>query len=144
MFMCSLGHKRKPHATIPIDIDVSVCYAKSLQSYPTLCNPTDCSPPGSSVHGILQARILEWVAISFSRGSSKNRDQTWISCIAFRIFTLWAMDFSWWSWKQVKNLQDGLVGEPGRADAAVHVWRPSVGSIPSSSGELSVFVLLGL
>ena len=40
------------------------------QSCPTLCDPIDCSPPGSSVHGILQARILEWVAISFSRGSS--------------------------------------------------------------------------
>ena len=40
------------------------------QSCPTLCDPVDCSPPGSSVHGILQARILEWVAISFSRGSS--------------------------------------------------------------------------
>ena len=44
--------------------------AKLLQSYWALCDPTDCSPPGSSVHGILQARILEWVAISFSRGSS--------------------------------------------------------------------------
>ena len=40
--------------------------AKSLQSCPTLCDPMDCSPPGSSVHGILQARTLEWVAISFS------------------------------------------------------------------------------
>ena len=40
------------------------------------CDPTDCSPPGSSVHGILQARILEWVAIPFSRGSSRPRDQT--------------------------------------------------------------------
>ena len=45
-------------------------HAKSLQLCPTLCNPMDCSPPGSSVHGILQARILEWVAISSSRGSS--------------------------------------------------------------------------
>ena len=45
-------------------------FAKSLQSYLTLCDPMDCSPPGSSVHGILQARILECVAISFSRGSS--------------------------------------------------------------------------
>ena len=44
--------------------------AKSLQPGLTLCNPMDCSPPGSSVHGILQARILEWVAISSSRGSS--------------------------------------------------------------------------
>ena len=46
------------------------------QSCPTLYDPMDCSPPGSSVHGILQARILEWVAISFSRGSSRPRDQT--------------------------------------------------------------------
>ena len=46
-------------------------HAKSLQSCPTLCNPMDCSPPGSSVHGILQARILEWVPISLSTGSSQ-------------------------------------------------------------------------
>ena len=45
------------------------------QSCLTLCNPMNCSPPGSSVHGILQARILEWVAISFSRGSSQPRVQ---------------------------------------------------------------------
>ena len=50
----------------------------------------DCSPPGSFVYGILQARILEWVAISFSRGSSWPRDQTWVSCTAGRCFTLWA------------------------------------------------------
>ena len=47
--------------------------AKSLQSCPTLCDPTDGSPPGSSVHGIFQARVLEWVAISFSRGSYENQ-----------------------------------------------------------------------
>ena len=51
------------------------------------CNPTDCSPPGSFVHGILQARILEWVAISFSRGSSPPRNWTLVSCIAGRFFT---------------------------------------------------------
>ena len=55
-----------------------------------LCDPIDCSPPASSVHGILQARILEWVAIPFSRGSSWSRDQTWVSCIAGRILTMWA------------------------------------------------------
>ena len=49
----------------------------------------DCSLPGSSVHGILQARILEWVAISFSRGSSRPRNQTWVSCIGVRFFTDW-------------------------------------------------------
>ena len=47
---------------------------------PTLCDHMDCSPPGSSVHGILQARILEWVVSSFSRGSSRPRDQTHVSC----------------------------------------------------------------
>ena len=49
------------------------------QSCPTLCNPMDCSPPGSSLHGILQARILEWVAMPFSRRSSQPRDQTPVS-----------------------------------------------------------------
>ena len=60
------------------------------QSCQTLCDPVDCSPPGSSVHGILQARILEWIAISFSRGSSRPRDWTQVSCIAGRRFNLWA------------------------------------------------------
>ena len=52
-----------------------------------LCNPIDCCPPGSSVHGIFQARILEWVAISFSRGSSRPRDWTQVSCLAGGFFT---------------------------------------------------------
>ena len=51
----------------------------------------DGSPPGSSAHGILQARILQWVAIPFSRGSSRPRDWTWVSCIAGRVFTVWDM-----------------------------------------------------
>ena len=60
------------------------------QLCPTLCNPMDFSPPGSSIHGILQARILKWVAISFSRGSSWPRDRTQVSHIAGRHFNLWA------------------------------------------------------
>ena len=59
------------------------------QSCPTLCDSVDCSPPGSSACGILQARILEWVAISFSRGSSQLKDRTQVSCIAGRFFTVW-------------------------------------------------------
>ena len=59
------------------------------QSYLALCDPMDCSSPGSSVRGISQARILEWVAISFSRGSSWPRDFTQVSRIAGRFFTLW-------------------------------------------------------
>ena len=60
------------------------------QSCPTLCDPMDCSLLGFSVHGIFQARILEWVAISFSRGSSQPKDRTQVSCIAGRRFILWA------------------------------------------------------
>ena len=56
------------------DSHPSLCVL-SLQSCPTLCDPMDCSLPGSSVHGILQARILEWAAISFSRGSSPTKDR---------------------------------------------------------------------
>ena len=64
--------------------------SQSLQPRPTLCDPTDCSPPSSSIHGILQARILEWVAMPSSRGSSPPRNQTPVSCascIAGRFFT---------------------------------------------------------
>ena len=60
------------------------------QSCLTLCDPMDCGPPGSVVHGIFQARIQEWVAIPFSKGSSWPRDQTQVSCTAGRFFTIWA------------------------------------------------------
>ena len=59
--------------------------AKSLQPRLTLCDPTDCSPPGSSVHGILQVRTLEWVAMLSSRGPSLPRDRTHVSCIGRQI-----------------------------------------------------------
>ena len=63
--------------------------APKIKLCPTLCNSRDYSPPGSSVHGILQAKILEKVAISFSRGSTPPRDQTQVSYIAGRFFTIW-------------------------------------------------------
>ena len=59
-------------------------------SCPTLCDPMDCSPSDSSVHGIIQARILEWAAIWFSRGSSCPRDQTQVFCFAGSFLTNWA------------------------------------------------------
>ena len=65
-------------------------WSEVAQSCPTLCDPMDCSLPGFSVHGIFQVRVLEWVAISFSRRSSWLRDWTQVSCIAGRRFTLWA------------------------------------------------------
>ena len=66
---------------------VTVLCAQSLQSCLTLCDPMDHSPPSSSVRGILQAKILWWAAIPFSRGSSQPGDQTWVSCIVGRFFT---------------------------------------------------------
>ena len=60
----------------------------SHQTCPTLCDPMDCNPPGSSVHGILQAGILEWVAMPSPRGSSQLKDQTEVSCIAGGFFTI--------------------------------------------------------
>ena len=66
---------------------VCMC-AKSLQLSPLLCNTMDHSPPGSSVHGLLQVRILEWVAMPSSRGSSQPRDRTQVSWIVGRFFTI--------------------------------------------------------
>ena len=71
-------------------IRVMMVHAKLFQLCLTLCNPMDSGPPGSSAHGILQVRILEWLAMPSSRGSSLPRDQTRISCgscIAGRFFT---------------------------------------------------------
>ena len=69
----------------------AVCYCLVTKSVPTLCNPMNCSPPGSSVHGISQARILEWVAILFSRGSSQPRDWNCVSWNGRQIISHWAM-----------------------------------------------------
>ena len=65
-------------------------WSEVAQSCLTLCSPMDCSLPGSSVHGIFQAIVLEWIAISFSSGSSRPRDRTRVSRIVDRRFTVWA------------------------------------------------------
>ena len=68
-------------------IPTSESESEVAQSCSTLCDPMDCSLPGSSVHGIFQAIVLEWIAISFSRGSSRPRDPTQVSRIAGAFFT---------------------------------------------------------
>ena len=70
-----------------VSLRVPEWVSEVTQSCPTLCKSMDFSPPDSSVHGISQARILKWAAISFSRGSSWPRDQTRVSCITRRFFT---------------------------------------------------------
>ena len=85
----SLKFEKVGKTTMPFK--VKKVKVKIAQSCLTLCHPMDCSPPGSSVHGILQARVLEWVTFSFSSGSSQPRDQTQVSFIAGRFFTSWAI-----------------------------------------------------
>ena len=96
----------------------------------TLGNPMDCSPPGSSVHGVLQARILEWVAMSSSRGSSWLREWTWISYIVSRFFSL-SQERSpcFWlgnpNWKlKARNLKNVIhMGGPSRVKSRKFIWK---------------------
>ena len=95
-------------ACFPVCVCVCVCvwvheHAQSLSCILLICNLIDSTPPCSSVHGISQARILEWVAISFSRGSSQSRNQTHISCIGRR--TLYHKGSSVFAYVKNKNSQ---------------------------------------
>ena len=81
---------------------VFCCVCLVTQSCPTLCDPMDCSLPGSSIYGILQARILEWAATLSSRGSSQPREYTQISRIAGGFFTIWGTrEATWSTWKVI-------------------------------------------
>ena len=81
----------------------AMCCCLVAKSCLTLCDPMDYSSPGPSVHGIFQARILEWVAFPFSRASSQPRDWTQVSCITSRFFTIWASREAFNKVKRVVN-----------------------------------------
>ena len=112
-------------------ICVCVC-AKSFQSCLTLCNSMDRGLSGPSVHGILQPRTLEWVAMPFSSGSSWPRDQTQVSCIAGRFFTVWTTRdiLSHPAYVQPLNLARFIfVEEGGNQNTTEHdswLWRSAV------------------
>ena len=110
MLCASCALRRESHGITGTDKSVKCCRLMSLfaaswmlltmslffgvpksQLCPTLCDLVDCSLPGFSIHGILKTRILEWVAIPFSRGSSWPRDWTQVSCIAGRFLMVWAI-----------------------------------------------------
>ena len=91
---------------------VPVCSVAQL--CPTLCGPMDCSPPGFSVHGTFQARILGWFAISYSRGSSQPRDWTHISCVSC-------------IGRQILSLPLRHLGSPAVSCAEPHTWAPPSG-----------------
>ena len=105
-----LGQNPTFLAVRPSSLCYTILHACSVtQSCPTLCDLMDYSQPGSSVHGIFQAKILEWVAISFSRGSYQPRDQTHISCIGRQIL------YHWMTWEAHTILNDILF--PCRQDS---------------------------
>ena len=97
----------------------------------------DCSPPGSSVHGILQARILEWIAIPFSRGSSQPRDWTQVSCITGRFFTVWATGKT----KKFNKLKKKLFYQPVR-ESILFLNSLFIEWIPKTTGEWNFLSLL--
>ena len=108
-----------------------VCCCLAVQSCLTLCNPIDCNPPDSSVHGISQARILEWVAISFSRGSSQPRDRTHIHLLCFScvswigrwILYCWATRVAVWEvWDEHKGKHEFLRPETGGTHQPQPLW----------------------
>ena len=88
----------------------------------TLCDCMDCSLLGSPVHGILQARILEWVFIPFSRGSSWPRDRTQVSCIAGIFFTTWATREALMTWERglSQDSPSWEVSAPARRNGHAH------------------------
>ena len=83
--------KKRQQTENRITVVLCLCYEMKLFSHVQLfATPMDCNLPGSTVHGIFQVRVLEWVAIFLSRGSSWPRDRTWVSLIAGRRFFIWA------------------------------------------------------
>ena len=106
-------------ALLGLQLCVCVCVCVLVaQLCPTLCDPMDCSPPDSSVHGILQARILEWVASSFSRGSSLTQGLN-LGLPHCRQITVWAtreVILSWLFWETVDSGED-------RKQSRSHAWR---------------------
>ena len=116
-----------------LNIVPCVCvYVLVTQLCLTLCDPTDYSPLGFSVHGILQARILEWIAIPISRGSSKPRDWTLVSCITSRVFTIWVTGKSWSESRSVVS------------DSATHGLYSSLDSPGQNTGVGSLSLLQGI
>ena len=118
LLLCEMGWWEDPLPKAPVMMKVTHVYVLFAQLCLTHCDPMDCSLPGSSVHGIFQPRILEWVVISFSRASSQPRDQTHISCvscIAGRFFTPWDMGEA--------NSCTAHTKSPARKLGGLHLWQ---------------------
>ena len=90
LFQFTFTHSLISHIQTHTHAHTYVCCCLVIKSCLTLCDPMNYSPPGFSIHGISQARTLEWVAVPFFRESYQPRDQTWISCIGRQILYHWA------------------------------------------------------
>ena len=119
-----------PRVIIQFQIPFNICSVLCLatQLCPTLCNSLYCNPPGSAVHWILQAIILEWVAMPSSRGSSQPRDQTQVSRITGKFFTLWATREAPWDWCTGMTQRDGMGREEGGGFRIGNTCTPMVDS----------------
>ena len=111
------------------------------QSCLTFSNPMDCSPPGSSVHGISQARIQEWVDFSSSRRFSQPRDRTQVSRIAGRFSTSWAAREAQDYWSEEPILPDPGI-DPGSPALQVDSLPTKLSEKPSKCNSLSLLVLI--
>ena len=128
--LCSIWeYSSLPVSQLPVGLQNrqrwKVKESKAAQSCPTLCNPKDYNLPGSSIHGIFQARVLEWGATAFSRGSSWPRDRTRVCHIAGRRFTVWATREA-----HRHRLEGHRVARGGRS-----WWASLAGSLCTNSGS---------
>ena len=105
-------------------VKTTTVHAQPLQSSSALCDPVDCSPPGSSVHGLSQARILEWASHFLLQGISPPRDGTQAFCIAVRFFTIWAT-------RKTPTARHGSLPE-NRLQSLCGWWQGLNQSMPSS------------
>ena len=113
---------------------LAFCACMHAQLHLTLCDPKYYSCPGSSVHGILQARKLDWISIPFSRGSSQLWDWTWVSCIAGRFFIIWATG----SPSGDQNLNIWILGEHKHSDYCTYFYKKLLQFVISSSFHWSI------
>ena len=103
---CTLHFYQSCHSLTAVILPELRVHARLIQLCSTLCDPMDCSPPGSSVHGILRTRILQWVYISSSRGSSWPRDQ---ACVSISCIGSWVFYYLCHPWRPISGQIDGLI-----------------------------------
>ena len=130
------GHKELDTTKGPQHAQYYMYCCLVSKSCPTLCDPMNSRLPGSSVYGISQARILEWVAISFSRGSSRPRDQTWVSCTGRWILDRWAT-IPIQEWKTERECFNSVGYFALYCTSCLHTQSEQTGDMSETAGPLA-------